>query len=117
LHVEAEIIDTYKEQRRRQIAMRINSNRSQPIPLPTADGAVGTTPPTAGNDTAADRPVAALGGYAPSPELQQLTVLAQLQPDVRPDVVRAVVARLSQGYYTTPASAEQTAQAMLGAVD
>jgi hypothetical protein len=42
---------------------------------------------------------------------------AKLQPEVRPEVVRAVAMRLSQGFYATPASAARTATALLNAID
>jgi hypothetical protein len=97
--------------------MRINSNRSQPVPLPGADAAAQATTTSAAGDSTAERPVSQVDGYAPSAELVQLTALAQQQPETRADVVRAVTARVAQGYYLTRASAEQTAQAILSAVD
>lgn len=97
--------------------MRISTNRSEPIALSSADGSTNATPASPTGETTPERPVTQAGGYTPSAELTQLTSLAQQQPDVRPDAVRSAAARLAQGYYATAASAEQTASAILNAID
>ncbi len=55
--------------------------------------------------------------HVPSPELQHYAALVQQEPEVRDDRLQAVAQRLRQGYYSTPASAQQTAAAILKAVD
>ena len=66
---------------------------------------------------AASNLTAGAKGYSPSPELRQLIQLALQQPEIREDRVQAAVQRLQQGFYHTPAGAEQTAAAMLHALD
>jgi len=55
--------------------------------------------------------------HIPSPELAQYRQLVQLSPDVRPDVVSRVSQLLESGYYNSPAAAEQTADAMITAIE
>lgn len=55
--------------------------------------------------------------HIPSPEVQQYAALVQQEPEIRDDRLQAVAQRLRQGYYSTPASARQTAAAILKAVD
>jgi hypothetical protein len=55
--------------------------------------------------------------HIPSPELAQYRQLVQISPDVRPDVVSRVSQLLESGYYNSPAAAEQTADAMIIAID
>ena len=52
-----------------------------------------------------------------SPELTRLIQLVGQEPEVRADVVKTVQDRLAQGIYLLPASAQQTAQAILQAKD
>ena len=52
-----------------------------------------------------------------SPELTRLIQLVDGEPEVRADVIKVVQDRLAQGVYSLPASAEQTAQAILQAKD
>ncbi len=76
---------------------------------------VDETAATADNQSAAN-----LNGsntYTPSSHLQQLTDLVQQQPAIREDRVQAAAHRLKQGHYHTRASAEQTAAALLSALD
>ena len=56
-------------------------------------------------------------GYSPSPELVQLIQSVKGQPEIRADRVQTAAARLREGYYHTPASAANTAAAMLSALD
>ena len=55
--------------------------------------------------------------HIPSPELQQYAARLQQEPEIRDDRLQAVAQRLRQGYYSTPQSAQQTAAAILKAVD
>ena len=56
-------------------------------------------------------------GYTPSSALLRLIDLARQQPDVREERVRAASQRLEQGIYHTPASAAETAAAILDRLD
>ena len=90
--------------------MKINPFSVPNPPAPT------TAQPTGAAKDADD--ISAAGGfggtgYAPSFELQQLLQQSQEQPSVRSDRVAAASQRLQQGFYLTPASAEQTAAAII----
>jgi hypothetical protein len=50
--------------------------------------------------------------YTPSPEFARLLDQVRAQPGVRADRVQAASERLQQGYYDTPTSIAQTAEAM-----
>lgn len=56
-----------------------------------------------------------LGAHLPSPELVHWTTLAAGEPEIRAELLKTVVERLAQRFYLTPASAEQTAEAMIQA--
>jgi hypothetical protein len=70
-----------------------------------------------GQESSAAKVSGQASGYSPSAELLHLTVAAKQQPEARADLVRQVGLRLSQGHYSTPASANQTADAILNAID
>ncbi len=55
--------------------------------------------------------------YTPSAELVHFVDLVRQQPEVRMDQVHAATQRYHQGDYQTPAAADQTAAAMLVALD
>jgi len=82
---------------------------------------LGQTPPPSrsqGNDAltgAGSEPSTdtSLHGYSPSPELTQLIDLVRAQPEVREERVQAVLARLKNGHYSSPASAQAAATALL----
>ncbi|HEX4608164.1 MAG TPA: hypothetical protein VH092_08155 [Urbifossiella sp.] len=64
-------------------------------------------------DSAAAPAAAPAGGYAPTGELARLLGATKQSPDVRPDVVASVSARLAAGEFDTPGAAADTARAML----
>jgi hypothetical protein len=70
-----------------------------------------------GQESSAAKLPTQASGYSPSAELLHLTAAAKQQPEVRADVVRNVALRLGQGHYSTPAIANQTADAILNAID
>jgi hypothetical protein len=55
--------------------------------------------------------------HVPSAELIQLRQLLQASPQTRPDVMARVGQLLQSGYYNSPEAAQQTAQAMIQAVE
>ena len=58
-----------------------------------------------------------LSVHVPSPELASFRHLLQTSPDTRPDVLARVAQLLTNGYYTSPEAAQQTADAMIKAID
>jgi hypothetical protein len=55
--------------------------------------------------------------YTPSAELQRLLAQVKKEPEVRADHVQAASKRLQQGYYHTPSSIAQTAEAIINRRD
>ncbi|QEL13786.1 hypothetical protein [Limnoglobus roseus] len=51
--------------------------------------------------------------FAPTTDLSQLLAAVKQLPDVRGDVVQSATARLNNGELSTPAAAQDTAQAAL----
>ena len=74
-------------------------------------------PPAAAAPSSASSASSAAGigddSYTPSPELTRLLDLVRDQPDVRENRIQEVTARLASGYYSTPQSAAETADAIL----
>jgi hypothetical protein len=68
-------------------------------------------------DAAAQGLAATDEGYTPSAELRQLLDLVAQEPEVRADRIQQVQQRLAQGHYETPVSTEETAAAILTALD
>ena len=64
-----------------------------------------------------DAAAGATDGYQPSAELVRILALVQAQPDVRTDRVAQVLQKLQSDAYASAESAEQTADAMLRALD
>jgi len=95
--------------------MRINNLYLSYLPISPAEGQ--SAGETAGKDNAPASPVVGSSSHTLSPELLRLIGLAQSQPEVRPEVVEQARNNLAQGVYATPASAEQTAQAILNAAE
>jgi hypothetical protein len=93
--------------------MQINNYYLSPAALSPAEPQSGAEPIAPAN------PAAKVQGGASthtlSPELRRLIRLAGEQPEVRPEVVQQTKERLAQGLYAAPASAEQTADAILKA--
>lgn len=81
----------------------------------TAQPTVEETIPSGDDPSAAN--VSAGNTYTPSTQLQQLTDLVRQQPTIREDRVHAVGQRLRHGHYRSRASAEQTAAALMNALD
>ena len=55
--------------------------------------------------------------HTPAPELIQLATQVRATDEIRLDVVKAVVARLASGEYSSRAAAEQTAEKILKSTD
>lgn len=81
---------------------------------PTAPGAA---PIGGGNARSGGKVDAPLGGedstFTPTPDLARLLAAVREQPEVRPDVVAEVSARLAAGDLLTPAAAAETANAVV----
>jgi hypothetical protein len=97
--------------------MRISHTGPKQLSVDGAGQAEKSPPIQTGDEVVPKRVSVEAGGYSPSAEIVHLTTLATQVPDVRPDVIRQVAFRLSQGNYSTSASAQQTAQALLRALD
>jgi hypothetical protein len=69
------------------------------------------------SDSAAPSVAQPTSVYTPSPELVRLLDQVRAQPAVRADRVQAALERLQQGYYHTPTSIGQTAEAMTNCND
>jgi hypothetical protein len=97
--------------------MRIsNTNLKQPG-IDAAGQAEKTPPIQTGEEVASKKAAMEAGGYTPSAQVVQFTTLAKQVPEIRTEVVAQAAVRLKQGHYATPASAIQTAEAMLIAID
>jgi hypothetical protein len=55
--------------------------------------------------------------HVPSPELAKLRQLVEASPDTRPDVMAKAAQLLTSGYYNSPEAAQQTADAIVKAID
>lgn len=97
--------------------MRITNTNLKELGLLAASDAEKTPTVQNAKDAAGAQPAAQTDGYFPSNELIHLTALATQEPEERPDVVRQVLQQMGDGAYSTPASAEQTADAILNAIE
>ncbi len=95
--------------------MRITNTTRQEIGLIATGQAEAPSAPPPSVGTA--KGTAAADGYTPSPELAQFLARVQQQPEVRTDLLTEVARRIDQGFYATPASATQTAEALLNAIE
>jgi hypothetical protein len=95
-------------------AMRINNFYLAPLAIGPSEAQPAET---ASKESAAAKPLSQFSTHTLSAELLRLIDLAQAQPEVRPGVVDAAKNNLAQGLYTTPASAQQTAHAILNAAE
>lgn len=81
-------------------------------PPPLKQTAAGTAPKAARSPepstTAADA-----GSFTPTSELTALLTAVKQAPDVRPEVVESVAARLASGELDTPEAAADTARSLL----
>jgi hypothetical protein len=93
--------------------MQINNFYLSPFTVSPAETPNPAEPPS--KNTPASNPLDASSSHTLSPELLHLIALVQNEPEVRPEAVQQAATRLSQGFYSTPASAEQTASAILNA--
>ena len=84
-------------------------------PTLAAQTTVEETAPAGEDQAAAGAP--AESAYTPSTQLQQLTDLARQQPAIRDSLVKAASHRLKHGHYHSRASAEETASALMKALD
>ena len=95
--------------------MKVNDKGLSNTPVTPKQAA--QAPAATPRDLVADGVPADSRVYTPSPAwLNLLTQLGKV-PEVRPEVVQAAILRLQQGYYTTTASADKTAEAMLRSPD
>ena len=92
--------------------MQINNYYLSPLGVGQAGGQSVTEP--AGKEPVAS-PAQLSSSHTTSADLLRIISLVQQEPEVRPATVQQVVQRLDQGWYAMPASAEQTAEAILKA--
>lgn len=97
--------------------MRISNTILKQLGVDAAGHAEKTPPSQNGEEVAPKKAAMEAGGYSPSVEVVQFTTLAKQVPEIRTEVVNQAVLRLKQGYYSTPASAVQTAEALLKSLD
>jgi hypothetical protein len=96
--------------------MRITSSNLRELGLLAAGEAENASTVQSGKN-ASPQAAPQVDGYFPSNELRQLTVRATQEPEERPDIVQNVLQQMSQGAYSTVASGEQTAEAILNAIE